>query len=82
MLPNGPFYQDTGGNWVFVVTPDGKSRDRAAMCGWAGAIPNSSKWWRAEAGREGRSSPAMRPIQKMDRVEFDQPENSNSRGTP
>jgi HlyD family secretion protein len=25
MLPNGPFYQDTGGNWVFVVTPDGKS---------------------------------------------------------
>jgi HlyD family secretion protein len=25
MLPNGPFYQDTGGNWVFVVTPDGHS---------------------------------------------------------
>ena len=25
MLPNGPFYQDTGGNWVFVVTPDGRS---------------------------------------------------------
>jgi HlyD family secretion protein len=23
MLPNGPFYQDTGGNWIFVVTPDG-----------------------------------------------------------
>jgi HlyD family secretion protein len=23
MLPNGPFYQDTGGNWVFVVAPDG-----------------------------------------------------------
>jgi len=23
MLPNGSFYQDTGGNWVFVVTPDG-----------------------------------------------------------
>ncbi len=28
MLPNGPFYQDTGGNWVFVVTPDGKSAMR------------------------------------------------------
>jgi HlyD family secretion protein len=27
-LPNGPFYQDTGGNWVFVVTPDGKSAIR------------------------------------------------------
>ena len=25
MLPNGPFYQDTGGNWVFLVTPDGRS---------------------------------------------------------
>ena len=25
MLPNGPFYQDTGGNWVFVVAPDGRS---------------------------------------------------------
>jgi HlyD family secretion protein len=22
MLPNGPFYQDTGGNWVFVLSPD------------------------------------------------------------
>jgi HlyD family secretion protein len=28
MLPNGPFYQDTGGNWVFVVAPDGKSAIR------------------------------------------------------
>ncbi|HWF64482.1 MAG TPA: HlyD family efflux transporter periplasmic adaptor subunit [Rhizomicrobium sp.] len=25
MLPNGPFYQDTGGNWVFVVAPAGRS---------------------------------------------------------
>jgi HlyD family secretion protein len=24
MLANGPFYQDTGGNWAFVLTPDGK----------------------------------------------------------
>lgn len=22
MLPNGPFYQETGGNWVFAVAPD------------------------------------------------------------
>jgi HlyD family secretion protein len=28
MLPNGPFYQETGGNWVFVVTPDGHSAIR------------------------------------------------------
>ena len=24
MLPNGPFYQDTGGQWAFVLTPDGR----------------------------------------------------------
>ena len=24
LIPNGAFYQDTGGNWVFVVAPDGK----------------------------------------------------------
>ena len=28
MLPNGPFYQDTGGNWVFVLTPSGDSAIR------------------------------------------------------
>ncbi len=25
LIPNGAFYQDTGGNWVFVVAPDGRS---------------------------------------------------------
>jgi HlyD family secretion protein len=24
IVPNGAFYQDTGGNWIFVVTPDGR----------------------------------------------------------
>jgi HlyD family secretion protein len=28
MLPNGPFYQDTGGSWAFVVAPDGKYATR------------------------------------------------------
>ncbi len=23
LIPNGAFYNETGGNWVFVVTPDG-----------------------------------------------------------
>jgi HlyD family secretion protein len=31
MLPNGPFYQDTGGNWVFVVTPDGSAAVRRSV---------------------------------------------------
>ena len=25
LLPNGAFYNETGGNWVFVVSPDGRS---------------------------------------------------------
>jgi HlyD family secretion protein len=28
LLPNGPFYQDTGGSWLFVVAPDGRSAIR------------------------------------------------------
>jgi len=24
LIPNGTFYQDTGGNWLFVVSPDGQ----------------------------------------------------------
>ena len=28
LIPNGTFYQDTGGNWIFVVTPDGSAAVR------------------------------------------------------
>ncbi len=28
LLPNGAFYNETGGNWVFVVSPDGRSAVR------------------------------------------------------
>jgi HlyD family secretion protein len=28
MLPNGPFYQGRGGNWVFAVAPDGRYATR------------------------------------------------------
>ncbi|HWA91107.1 MAG TPA: efflux RND transporter periplasmic adaptor subunit [Rhizomicrobium sp.] len=31
MLPNGPFYQDTGGNWVFVLLPDGRAATRRSV---------------------------------------------------
>lgn len=24
-MPNGAFYNDTGGSWIFVVTPDGST---------------------------------------------------------
>lgn len=28
LIPNGAFYNDTGGNWVFVVAPDGRSAEK------------------------------------------------------
>jgi HlyD family secretion protein len=31
MLPNGPFYQDTGGRWVFVLSPDGRYATRRTV---------------------------------------------------
>jgi HlyD family secretion protein len=31
LIPNGAFYQDTGGNWIFVVTQDGKQAIRRTI---------------------------------------------------
>jgi HlyD family secretion protein len=31
LIPNGAFYQDTGGNWIFVVTPDGQRAVRRSV---------------------------------------------------
>ena len=31
LIPNGAFYQDTGGNWIFVVTEDGKQAIRRTV---------------------------------------------------
>jgi len=31
LIPNGAFYQDTGGNWIFVVTPDGQRAVRRTV---------------------------------------------------
>lgn len=28
LIANGSYYNDTGGNWVFVVTPDGRAATR------------------------------------------------------
>jgi HlyD family secretion protein len=28
IVPNGPFVERTGGNWVFIVSPDGRSAER------------------------------------------------------
>ncbi len=31
LLPNGAFYNDTGGSWVFVVAPDGRSAAKRSV---------------------------------------------------
>ena len=31
LIPNGAFYQETGGNWVFVVSPDGSEAIRRTV---------------------------------------------------
>ena len=31
LIPNGSFYQETGGNWIFVVTPDGREAVRRSV---------------------------------------------------
>lgn len=31
LLPNGPFFQDTGGTWAFVLTPGGKYATRRSI---------------------------------------------------
>ncbi len=31
LIPNGSFYQDTGGNWIFVVSPDGSEAVRRSV---------------------------------------------------
>jgi HlyD family secretion protein len=31
LVPNGAFYNETGGSWIFVVTPDGKAAERRAV---------------------------------------------------
>ncbi len=31
LIPNGSFYQETGGNWIFVVSPDGSNAIRRTV---------------------------------------------------
>ena len=31
LIPNGSFYQETGGNWIFVVSPDGTEAVRRTV---------------------------------------------------
>jgi len=41
LIPNGAFYNETGGNWVFVVAPDGGSAIKRSTPGGSVRLPGS-----------------------------------------
>lgn len=70
MLPNGPFYQDSGGNWVFVLTPDGRSAiKRTVRLGRRN--PQFVEIVDGLSANEKVIVSGYEAFQKMDRVEFD-----------
>jgi HlyD family secretion protein len=74
LVANGPFYQDTGGNWAFVVAADGTYAERRNIRlgrrnpDYVEVVDGLKPGERLiVSGYEG--------FQKMDRVEFEKPEN-------
>ena len=74
LVANGPFYQDTGGNWAFVVAPDGTYAERRNIRlgrrnpDYVEVVDGLKPGERIiDSGYEG--------FQKMDRVEFEKSEN-------
>jgi HlyD family secretion protein len=73
IVANGPFYQDTGGNWAFVVAPDGSHAERRNIRlgrrnpDYVEVVDGLKPGEKViVSGYEG--------FQKMDRVEFEKPE--------
>jgi HlyD family secretion protein len=74
IVANGPFYQDTGGNWAFVVAPDGTYAERRNIRlgrrnpDYVEVVDGLKPGEKViVSGYEG--------FQKMDRIEFEKPEN-------
>ena len=76
MLPNGPFYQDTGGNWVFVVAPDGRYADRRNVR-LGRRNPDLVEVVDGLKPGEKVIVSGYEAFQKMDRVEFEKPDHGN-----
>jgi HlyD family secretion protein len=76
MLPNGPFYQDTGGNWVFVLTPSGGSAVRRNV--QLGARnPDDVEVLSGLKPGERVITSSYEAYANMDRVEFEAASNSS-----
>jgi len=79
MLPNGPFYQDSGGNWVFVVAPDGHSaHKRSVRLGRRN--PQFVEIVDGLSANEKVIVSGYEAFLKVDRVEFEKPTAGNSNG--
>jgi len=73
MLPNGPFYQETGGNWVFVVAPDGRYATRRTVRLGRRNPEHVEVVDGLQTGEKVIVS-GYEAFQKIERVEFDQPD--------
>jgi HlyD family secretion protein len=76
MLPNGPFYQETGGNWVFVVAPDGRYATRRTVR-LGRRNPEHVEIVDGLKTGERVIVSGYEALQKIDRVEFDKPDDRN-----
>ena len=76
MLPNGPFYQETGGNWIFVVAPDGRYATRRTVR-LGRRNPEHVEVVDGLAAGEKVIVSGYEAFQKIDRVEFDKPDHGS-----
>jgi HlyD family secretion protein len=74
IVANGPFYQDTGGNWAFVVAPDGSYAERRNIR-LGRRNPDYVEVVDGLKPGERIIVSGYEDFQKMDRVEFAKPEN-------
>jgi len=77
MLPNGPFYQDTGGNWAFVVAPGGGHAERRNVR-LGRRNPDFVEVVDGLKPGEKVIVSGYEAFQKMDRIEFESADNSDN----
>jgi HlyD family secretion protein len=73
IVANGPFYQDTGGNWAFVVAPDGTNAERRNIR-LGRRNPDYVEVVDGLKPGEKIIVSGYEAFQKIDRVEFAQPD--------
>jgi HlyD family secretion protein len=76
MLPNGPFYQETGGNWVFVVSSDGRYAIRRNVRLGRRNPEHVEVLDGLQIGEKVIVS-GYEAFQKIERVEFEKPNHGN-----